>query len=232
MLRSEVAKLIVVDSELGLPGTEQRVAAFVGPPGAGKTSSLVKLAVLYGLTARKTVQILTTDTYRIAAADQLRSYATILGIGFQVVESPAVLGRAIEECRHKDMILIDTPGMARAEMEIAVDWAHAIESRSGIDTHLVLPASMRGADLKRVAEQYAIFRPAKLLFTRLDETVTFGSLLSLSVRMELPISFFSSGQRIPEDLEPARPEILLDGILGSEAAAQGASEIKYGVVAA
>jgi flagellar biosynthesis protein FlhF len=179
------------------------------------------------------VQVLTTDTYRIAAADQLRSYAAILGIGCQVVETPAALAQAIEECRHKDLVLIDTPGFARAEMEIAVDWVRALESQPGIDTHLVLAASMRTADMKRAASQYDAFRPRKLLFTRLDETEILGPVFSLSIRMEIPISFFSSGQRIPEDLEPARADALLDGILRSPAASGSPSqETRYGVVAA
>ena len=85
------------------------------------------------------------------------------------------------------------------------DLAKLLAAHPAVDTHLVLPASMRTADLRRVSEQYAIFRPRKLLFTRLDETETFGPILSRSVRMGKPVSFLSRGQRIPEDLEPATP---------------------------
>jgi len=227
-LRTELAKLTNVDSQLGCSGAASRVVALVGPPGSGKTSALVKLAVEYGLTARKPVQVLSTDTYRIGAADELRSYAAILGIGFQVVETPAALAQAIENSRHKDLVLIDTPGLSRNEMEISEDWARVLAAHPSIDTHLVLPASMRTADLKRVAGQYGIFRPRKLLFTRLDETETLGPILSLSIRMEVPISFFSSGQRIPEDIEAASVDVLLDGILGH----LETREPRYGVVAA
>ena len=216
-MRTELAKLASVDSQLGTGGAGARIVALVGPPGAGKTSTLVKLAVRYGLAAGKTVQVLTTDTYRIAAAEELRSYAAILGIGCQVAETPRALAQAINECRQKNFILIDTPGLCRFEMQACEDLAKVLASYPGIDTHLVLPASMRAADLRRVADRYSIFKPDKLLFTRMDETETLGPILSLSVRMSKPISFFSRGQRIPEDLEPATPALLVDLILGQAA---------------
>jgi flagellar biosynthesis protein FlhF len=228
-VRAALSKLVRVDAELGLRGAPSRVVAMVGPPGAGKTSALVKLAVQYGLSAHKRVQFLTTDTYRIAAAEELRSYAAILGIGCQVLETAGALAEALDEFRQKDLILVDTPGLCRSEMEASADLARVLAAHSaGVDTHLVLPASMRAADLRRVAEQYSIFQPTKLLFTRLDETATFGPILSRSVRMGIPVSFFSQGQRIPEDLEPASQESILNLILGSPAEAQP----KFEVVAA
>jgi flagellar biosynthesis protein FlhF len=228
-LRTELAKLVNVDADLGSHAGTSRVVALVGPPGSGKTSALVKLAVQYGIAARKTVQVLTTDTYRIGAAEELRSYAAILGIGCQVLETTEALVEALEEFRHKDLILIDTPGLCRSEMEAYEDLARVLGAQQpGIDTHLVLPASMRAADLRNVSEQYNIFHPRKLLFTRLDETATFGPILGRSIRMGIPVSFFSRGQRIPEDLEPATGDLMLDLILGSPAMA----EPKFDVVAA
>jgi flagellar biosynthesis protein FlhF len=237
-LRTELAKLAIIDSELGRSAAPRGVVALVGPPGAGKTSALVKLAVQYGVAARKLVQIISTDTYRIGAAEELRSYAAILGIGFQVVETPAALGPALDECRHKEFVLIDTPGLSRSEIEASQEWANVLASHAEIDTHLVLPASMRSVDLRRVAAQYDLFKTRKLLFTRLDETETLGPLLCLSVRTGKPISFFCAGQRIPEDLSPAKADTILDSILGHPteqerfAAPQSKSEPKYEVVAA
>lgn len=219
-LRTQLRPMIHVDSELGCPGAAARIVALVGPPGAGKTTTLVKLAVQYGIAARKPTQILTVDTYRIAAAEELKSYAAILGIGCQVLDTPANLAQALEEFRHKNLILIDTPGLSRHEMDGFAEWAGFLSTYPGIDTQLVLPASMRTNDLKRMAAQYAACSPSKLIFTRLDETETFGPILSQSVRMRMPVSFLSRGQGIPEDLIPASPDLILDLVLGTQAAPQ------------
>ena len=208
-------ELFEVDSTLGRPGSTRSVVALAGPPGAGKTTTLVKLAAQYGLPSRRPVQILSADVYRIAAADQLRSLASILGIGCGIVETPAALAQALEEHRNKDLILIDTPGLAHSEMEDGADLARWIASHAEIDTHLVLPASMKPADMARVIERYEIFQPKKLLFTRIDETSRYGALVSEAARRSLPISFLTTGQQIPDDLEPATKARLTELALGT-----------------
>ena len=213
LLAQELERIFAVNSVLGRPGASRAIVSLVGPPGAGKTTCLVKLAARYGLATRKPAQILTLDTFRIAAADQLRSYAAILGIGFQVVETMGTLAQALEEYRQKDLILIDTPGFGKNDIEHGQDMARFISGHPEIDTHLVLPISAKPGDLKRMAQQYEIFRPSKLLFTRSDETNTYGSMLNLSLQTGKPVSFLSSGQQIPEDIAPATKDVLVDMIL-------------------
>lgn len=227
-LRTVLSRLISTAPALGTSGSLPRVVALVGPPGSGKTTTLVKLAARYGVTSRKPAQILSVDTYRIGAAEQLSSYASILGVGFQLLETTAALAQALDEHSQKELILIDTPGLAATELDGFLDLARFLSSYPRMDTHLVLPASMRTSDLKRTAQQYQFFEPAKLLFTRLDETDTFGPIVNQTVRMKKPISFLSQGQRIPEDLEPASQELIVDLVLKSRLDGRP----KFGTVAA
>jgi flagellar biosynthesis protein FlhF len=218
ILRGELSSRLKADASLGRAKDGPRVVALVGPPGAGKTATLTKLAVLHGLATRRPTQLLTIDCYRIAAAEQLRSYAAILGVGFQAVETTLALGQALEEHRHKDLVLIDTPGFGPKDMDAAQDLARFLSGRPEIDTHLVLTASARSADLKRVVDRFEVFRPRKLLFTKLDETGTYGPILNEAVRTGKPVSFLASGQQIPDDLEPATADRILDLALKREQA--------------
>ena len=128
------------DAPLGEAEKERAVVALVGPPGAVKPTTLVKLAARYGLESRRPAQILTADVFRIGAANQLRSLAAILGIGCDVAETTGALAQMLEEYRSKDLIFIDTPGLSPADMADGADLANLIAEYPGIDTHLVVPS--------------------------------------------------------------------------------------------
>ncbi len=214
-LCEEIASRCRVEATLGRHAGARRIVAVIGPPGAGKTTSLVKLAVAYGIAARRSTQLLTFDLERIAAADQLHTFAAILGVGFQTLEmTPNSLSLALEEHRSKDLILIDTPGYGPKDMENATALAAIFSKQSEIDIHLVLSASMKPLDLSAVVDRFAIFQPHKLLFTRLDETQTFGSILNETSRTGKPVSFFCRGQQIPDDLEAATENLVADLLIG------------------
>jgi flagellar biosynthesis protein FlhF len=215
--RQVLQRYVRVDPSLGVPGAERRIVALVGPPGCGKTTTLVKLAAQFALDPSKPAQILSMDLFRFAAAEQLRSYAAVLGIPCQCVESTFALAQAIEEHWQKHLILIDTPGLAERDLKTVEDLAVFLSHHSQIDTHLVLPASMRAADIARTADRYDRFGPRKLLFTRLDETRTIGPLLNESRRKTLPLSFLASGQQIPEDLEAAGAARIVELLLHAAA---------------
>jgi flagellar biosynthesis protein FlhF len=206
---TEIEERILVSSTLAA-ANGPRVVALAGPPGAGKTTMLAKLAVTYGLAARRTVALVSMDDFRVAGADQLRSYATILGAPFQALDNVGSLARVLEEYRGKRLVLIDTPGYGPRDMDHATDLARFLSGRTDIATHLVLTASMKSADLLHMAERFGIFNPAGLMFTKLDETACFGTAFSLSVRMGTPLSFLGTGQEVPDDLAPATKERILN----------------------
>src|ERR1035437_7582724 len=209
-LTEEISSRFTTEGTLGRSPETPRIVALVGPPGSGKTTTLVKLAVNYGLAARRPVLLLSIDTHRVAAADQLRSYAAILGVGFQLLETVSSLAQAIEENRGKELIFIDTPGLAYGDLEDSESLANFLATRGDIDTNLVLPPSSKAADLSRMVDAFEILRPQHLLFTKLDETGSYGPIFSEAARSGKPLSFFTAGQRIPEDLEVASPERVLD----------------------
>ena len=218
---SEIGSRIRVDAEIGAPGAGRKIVALVGPAGSGKTTTLVKLAVRMGLAKHSPTLILSADTYRVAAADQLRAYAAILGVACEVVETPGALVRALEEHRTKATVLLDLPGIGPREPELMNEWSPVI-ARPEIDVHLVLPATMRCADLVRTARRFEPLRPAHLIFTHLDETTSCGGLFSLAIESGRPVSFLCAGQSVPEDIEPATRNGLLR-LIGAEPLAAAAA---------
>jgi flagellar biosynthesis protein FlhF len=206
-LIDELQSRFTAQPGLGRADSTPRITALVGPPGAGKTTTLVKLAVHYGLAARRPVMLVSMDTYRIAAAEQLRAYAAILGVGVEVLDTVTALAQALQENSGKELILIDTPGLSHCEIAgesgDASLLARFLRSRADIDTQLAIPASMKPADAARMVNAYAVFQPQRLVFTRMDETSSFGPILNEATRTAKPVSFLTNGQRIPEDIEEA-----------------------------
>lgn len=222
-LAHELQSRIRVQPTLGRGEPRPHIVALVGPPGSGKTTTLVKLAVNYGLASRRPTLLLSMDTYRVAAAEQLRSYAAILGVGFQVLDTVAALAQSIEEHRGKDLIFIDTPGFGFGDLDAAAGMARFLSTRQDIDTHLVLPGSMKAADVARMVDGFEIFAAQKLLFTKLDETSSFGPIVNEVIRTGKPASFLTNGQRIPEDLETAEAQRIAELVLAGRPSDLGAA---------
>ncbi|MGQ9633784.1 MAG: hypothetical protein ACUVXB_06010 [Bryobacteraceae bacterium] len=214
LLKLELERRIHASPVLDRPEAPLAAAALVGPPGSGKTATLVKLAVRQGLEKRRPVRMISMDNYRVAGSEPLRTYAAILGVWFRCVDNKAALRQALAEASGRDLVLIDTPGFAPGDTEAAAELAEILHQYPEIEVHLTLAATTRNADLTSAVDRFEVFRPSKLLFTRLDEATSFGPAFSEAVRTAKPVSFLAGGQRIPEDLEEAGREKLIRLLLG------------------
>ena len=195
---NEISSRFEVDPRIG------RVTALVGPPGCGKTTTLIKLALTEGLMTGRAVRLISADTQQIGAAQQLRTFAGILGVAFQAAESTAALAQAVAAAPGDELVFIDTPGFsAFAQEKAGKELAELLSDRQRFDIHLVLTASMRAADMARAADRFEAFGPLKLLFTKIDETDSLAPLFCEAVRLRKPLSFLTSGQVIPDDIAPA-----------------------------
>jgi flagellar biosynthesis protein FlhF len=220
--RKEITDRLRVSAELSPwsfetagPGVaaSRAIVALVGPPGAGKTTMLAKLAVRYGISLRRSTHILSFDSHRISSSEQLRSYATILGVGFETLETVAGLAHSMKENSRKELLLIDTPGYSAVDFELSGELTQFLSTYPHVDIHLVLSCAAKSSDVSRMVDRYSIFGPAKLLFTRLDETSSYGAILNESVRTGLPVSFLGTGPRVPDDVEPATQDRIVDFLL-------------------
>lgn len=195
---------------------DRRILVFAGPPGAGKTTTLTKIAIQECLSQRMTVRIISVDPNRVAAHEKLRIFAGILGVGFTAANSMQEFIEAVDEFRNKNCLLIDTPGYSAHELDNASDLTGFLAQLTPKEIHLVLSASMKRGDLMRCIRQFSAFEPDYLLFTKLDETESHGAILSAALESNKPLSFFAAGQSIPENLNRANAEALLETLFVRE----------------
>ena len=220
--RQDVQDRLAVQAELSPwsfettgPGASpaRTVAALIGPPGVGKTAMLAKLAVTFGIAAKRSTHIISYDSHRVGCFDKLRSYAAILGVGFEALDTVGALAQSLKENSRRDLILIDTPGYSEEDFDHSLELRKFLATYPHVDIHLVLSCSAKSSDLVRMVDRFNIFNPAKLLFTRLDETSSYGAILNESVRTGLPVSFLGTGAGIPEHLELASKDRVIDLLL-------------------
>ncbi len=191
----------------------KRVVVFIGPTGVGKTTSIAKLAARLALQERKKVVLFTLDGFRIGGAEQLKTYAGIMGIPFRFIGQPRDLQMAIQDFDQRDYVLIDTAGRSPKDSATLHELAEILRTWDDLERHLVLSATTKPCDLAEIIKRFEICAPDQLLFTKLDETAALGTILNELVRFGKPMSYYSDGQNVPEDFHLASREQIVDMVL-------------------
>jgi len=178
--------------------------AFVGPTGSGKTTTLAKLVAECCVNYRKKVSIITADTYRIAAIEQIRMFADTVKVGLQVVFSSDEIPAALDACVGSDVIFVDTAGRSQRNREHMEELRILMDVLRPDETHLVLSATTKDSDLIDMVHNYRNIRVNRLLFTKLDETARLGNVFNVVSELGIPVSYFTVGQSVPDDIELAQ----------------------------
>ena len=195
---------------------QRRLVALVGPTGVGKTTTIAKLAANFRLREKRRVGLITVDTYRIAAVEQLRTYADIIDLPMEVVSTPREMHQAVARMADLDLILMDTAGRSpRDEVQIQELKSMLAEAMPD-EVHLVLSSVASAKSLANTAEQFAAVGTTALVLTKLDEAASLGNLLPLVRSSRLPLSYLTHGQNVPDDIAPADAGRLARLILGIE----------------
>ena len=202
------------------PGAKGPVVIFfIGPTGVGKTTTIAKVASSLSVNNKKKVALLTTDTYRIAAADQLRTYASILEVPFRVIYSEDELSIACDDFKDCEYILVDTAGHSHKSEELLIkqkSFMECLPENVTKQCFLVLSATTKYKDLKKIVDNYRSVSDFQLIFTKLDETSTLGSLYNITCYSDSSIAFVTCGQNVPDDIETFNAQRIVKQLLGGE----------------
>lgn len=225
ILRSIYQKIIL---KLGQPKiielekNKTKVEFFIGPTGVGKTTTIAKLASFFKIEKNAKVAMITSDTYRIAAVEQLRTYANILNVPLQVVYTIEEFNMAVKGFEGYDLILVDTAGRSHKNEEQCKEILHLVndcsldEEKYIKDTYLVLSAATKYRDLIKINDNFGTIKDYSIIFTKLDETMCLGNILNMKLKTGVPLSYVTSGQAVPEDISSLDAQRIARTLLGGE----------------
>ena len=193
---------------------EKKIVTLIGPTGVGKTTTLAKLAALHAFEKKEKVAILTLDTFRIGAAEQLKVYGNIMGLPTEVVSSREDIRRYVMNNNDKELVLVDTAGRNYRDKYHIKELMALSELKIPIMFNLVLSLTTRDKELAEIAKRFVELPVESLIFTKLDESESYGTMLNVAAAATRPISYFTAGQKVPDDIEVATPDRLADLIFG------------------
>lgn len=225
ILASVYQKIILKLGEPAVISDDERkkIIFFVGPTGVGKTTTIAKLASDYKLNRNKKIAMITADTYRIAAVEQLNTYASILDVGVNVIYTPTEIVENVKELAHNDMIFVDTAGRShknisqRDEVIEMINLVRESDLDLDIEIFLVLSVTTKYKDLVAIVDAYKQLNGIRLLFTKTDETSALGNILNIRWYTDAPLSYSTYGQNVPDDIEKLDVQKLAKNLLGGDA---------------
>lgn len=215
--RPEAALTRCIADLLPHPGQRSpgRIQSLVGPTGVGKTTTLAKLAAHHALFNHRRVALITIDTYRIGAVEQLRTYGEIIGIPVEVVFTPEELAKVVQRHQDKDLLLMDTIGRPSHNLHQVQELKRFIDAIAPVETFLVLSCTTKDRDLQRIIQDYRLVQYDQLIFTKVDETQSLGCILNTAYQAQVPVAYLTNGQVVPDDLAIASPAELAKLIMGA-----------------
>lgn len=199
-LQTEISKYFNTYDSTALPSNKPKLICLVGPTGVGKTTSIIKLATNPAFFGKQRVGLITIDTYRVAAAAQLKTFAALAKLPLEIVYKPAEFKQAVDKFKNQQVILIDTAGRSPLDSGHFEDLKRFLSLGMFDEIHLVLSASMRPDILVDSAKSFSTLPVNRLIISKIDETTRLGNILNAGKKIDLPISFFTNGQRVPDDI--------------------------------
>lgn len=212
-LEKYIRKSIRIANGITLYSDKPKIVALIGPTGVGKTTTLAKIAAKFVLEQGAKVALITADTYRISAVEQLKTYSDILGLPLEIVYNSQALQEAIDKHQDKQLILLDTAGRSQYNVYQMKELSELLNVDADIEKHLVMSATTKTSDGLELLENFSLCSPNRVIFTKVDETKTHGLILNILHRRKAALSYLANGQSVPDDIEPASIEKLAELLL-------------------